>query len=77
MKCILKQICPEKIYMVGSGDFLTPTIKMRVRPEPECEEEPISGGSLTTPTVPQMTDVTPNRCGNRTAFQGREEVRRP
>jgi len=25
--------------------------------------EPISGGSLTAPTAPQMTDVGPNRCG--------------
>jgi len=25
--------------MVGSEGFLTLTIKMRVRPEPECEEE--------------------------------------
>jgi IS605 OrfB family transposase len=25
--------------------------------------EPISGGPLTAPTAPQMTDVTPNRCG--------------
>jgi hypothetical protein len=23
----------------------------------------LSGGSLTAPTAPQMTDVTPNRCG--------------
>jgi transposase len=22
------------------------------------------GGSLTTPTAPQMTDVNPNKCGN-------------
>jgi len=25
--------------------------------------EPISGGPLTAPTAPQMTDVFPNRCG--------------
>jgi len=25
--------------------------------------EPISGGPLTAPTAPQMTDVAPNRCG--------------
>jgi putative transposase len=46
--------------------------------------EPISGGPLTAPTAPQMTDVTPNRCGepmNRPegtlALQGGEEVRHP
>jgi len=40
------------------------------------------GGSLTTPTAPQMTDVTPNRCGEpvshpegTTALQYGEEVR--
>ena len=42
------------------------------------------GGSLATPTPPQMTDVAPNRCGepvNRLkgtlALQGGEEVRTP
>jgi hypothetical protein len=40
----------------------------------------LSGGPLTAPTAPQMTDVTPNRCGepNRPegtlALQDREEV---
>uniref|UniRef100_A0A7C1I695 Uncharacterized protein n=1 Tax=Fervidicoccus fontis TaxID=683846 RepID=A0A7C1I695_9CREN len=40
------------------------------------------GGSLTTPTAPQMTDVNPNRCGEPVsrpkgtfAHLGREEVR--
>jgi IS605 OrfB family transposase len=40
------------------------------------------GGSLTTPTAPQMTDVSPNRCGEpmkplggTLALQGGEEVR--
>jgi len=40
------------------------------------------GGSLTAPTAPQMTDVTPNRCGEPVnplkgtlALQGGEEVR--
>ncbi|ADV64320.1 hypothetical protein Desmu_0001 [Desulfurococcus mucosus DSM 2162] len=40
------------------------------------------GGSLTTPTAPQMTDVNPNKCGepmNRPkgtpALKGGEEVR--
>jgi hypothetical protein len=39
--------------------------------------EPISGGSLTAPTAPQMTDVTPNRCGepmNRPFRAGRRSV---
>ena len=27
------------------------------------EQLGLSGGSLTAPTAPQMTDVTPNRCG--------------
>jgi len=31
--------------------------------------EPISGGSLTAPTAPQMTDVTPNRCGEPSPFR--------
>jgi len=41
----------------------------------------LSGGSLTAPAAPQMTDVAPNRCGepNRPegtlALQGGEEVR--
>jgi IS605 OrfB family transposase len=33
--------------------------------------EPISGGSLTAPTAPQMTDVTPNRCGEPNRPSGR------
>jgi len=40
------------------------------------------GGSLATPTAPQMTDVSPNRCGEPVkplkgtlAHQGGEEVR--
>jgi putative transposase len=31
--------------------------------------EPISGGPLTAPTAPQMTDVTPNRCGEPSLFR--------
>jgi len=34
----------------------------------------LSGGSLTAPTAPQMTDVTLNRCGEPSPFQGGEEV---
>jgi len=33
------------------------------------------GGSLTTPTAPQVTDVSPNRWGEPSALQGGEEVR--
>jgi putative transposase len=33
--------------------------------------EPISGGSLTAPTAPQMTDVFPNRCGEPNRPSGR------
>jgi hypothetical protein len=33
--------------------------------------EPISGGPLTAPTAPQMTDVTPNRCGELMNLSGR------
>jgi putative transposase len=29
----------------------------------------LSGGSLTAPTAPQMTDVTPNRCGEPSPFR--------
>jgi len=37
--------------------------------------EPISGGPLTAPTAPQMTDVTPNRCGEPSPFRtGRRSV---
>ena len=42
------------------------------------------GGSLATPTAPQMTDVNPNRCAEpmsplkgTLALQGGEEVRHP
>ena len=31
--------------------------------------EPISGGPLVTPTVPQMTDIFPNRCGEPSPFK--------
>jgi putative transposase len=31
----------------------------------------LSGGSLTAPTAPQMTDVTPNRCGEPNRPSGR------
>jgi len=31
--------------------------------------EPISGGPLTAPTAPQMTDVFPNRCGEPSPFR--------
>ena len=31
----------------------------------------LSGGSLTAPTAPQMTDVTPNRCGEPSRPSGR------
>jgi len=31
--------------------------------------EPISGGPLTAPSAPQMTDVTPNRCGEPSPFR--------
>jgi putative transposase len=36
----------------------------------------LSGGSLTAPTAPQMTDVFPNRCGepNRPFRAGRRSV---
>jgi hypothetical protein len=37
--------------------------------------EPISGGPLTAPTAPQMTDVFPNRCGEPSPFRaGRRSV---
>jgi hypothetical protein len=36
----------------------------------------MASGSLATPTAPQMTDVTPNRCGEPLALQGGEEVRK-
>jgi putative transposase len=38
--------------------------------------EPISGGPLTAPTAPQMTDVFPNRCGepNRPFRAGRRSA---
>jgi transposase len=29
----------------------------------------LSGGSLTAPTAPQMTDVFPNRCGDPSPFR--------